>query len=132
MRQPLNCYVCKNPWWGAGPVCPNCGLACSICGSDSHEFMDCIVSRTISYTNFNMKYRSKPRTKPYIYNYRPPLKVCKTCKGNYLLESKAGSVCASCKTAIHNSCRNCDSSNTIGIAGDNMQFIECQDCQFIE
>ena len=62
----------------------------------------------------------------------PILRHCPVCKGNYLIENKAGSVCANCHAVMHNPCRNCTSQNTHGLKGDNTQFIACKDCLFIE
>lgn len=66
------------------------------------------------------------------HRYAPPLKVCPACRGNYLIESKAGSVCSSCKTVVHNPCPECTSTHTRGISDGGQQFIECRDCLFIE
>lgn len=80
------------------------------------------------------------RSKPYVnprrvysnYETGPKLLYCSTCHQNQRAESKAGSICLNCKTLIRKQCRNCDSHETHGIGGDGMQFIECNDCLFIE
>ena len=139
---PQNCFFCKTPWRGKGPMCDNCrGIIltppvtpiCSYCGG-FHDTADCLKA-AISYL--------MPRTKPYISSttyrrrgrmpYDPaPLKYCNACKSNYLIESKAGNICTGCHAVVHNPCRNCTSQNTHGVTGDSTQFIECGDCQFIE
>lgn len=86
------------------------------------------------YTGATMARRS--RTRSVYTNYTPPLKFCTKCKSNYIIESKAGSVCSNCHTVVHNPCRNCGLTNTKGVqcadGGLTTQFIECQDCLFIE
>lgn len=127
MRSPNNCYQCRKPWYGSTPTCDACrGVKttyvhrppCGFCGNATHSSMDC--------------YQMPRIAKPKKQFYGPPLKHCQVCKGNYLIETKAGSVCSSCRSVVHNPCRNCDSLNTKGTSGDGMQFIECTDCLFIE
>ncbi len=91
---------------------------CRNCGSILHKTAHCRYRTFQSVAN-------RAAT-----NY--PLKPCPNCRGNHLIESKAGSVCAACKTVVHNPCRECSSNRTIGLKGDGVQFIECQDCKFIE
>ena len=50
--QPTNCYICKNTWLGAGPICDNCSPPitakptfipwCSFCGG-RHDEADCLA-----------------------------------------------------------------------------------------
>lgn len=158
MAQPQNCYHCKLPFAGKGPVCAACNLAllyattrtklppmfnCTFCGSKTHDTVDCLAyalnvqqqqqkAQLHMAQQILMATRTQRRTARHNYNYTPPLKACPACKGNYLIESKAGSVCSNCRTVIHNVCRNCGLPNTRGLTGDNTQFIECLDCQFLE
>lgn len=155
---PTNCFICKNTWTGAGAICDACTLKlkhgttykpqppppppqCGFCGGP-HYTPDCLAAALHlqalkvqqAQARSNMPPR-KPRRNPYT-NYAPPLKCCLKCKGNYLIESKAGNVCSNCRAVVHNPCRNCTSQNTKGIAAVEFsvttQFIECQDCLFIE
>ena len=142
-----NCYICKNTWLGAGPICDDCTyntkfglkspkqppLSCNYCGGQHHT-LDCLIGATglLSFMPKYSPYRARSKLRTGLTTAAPPMKSCPTCKGNYLLESKAGSVCSSCRTVIHNPCRNCTSTNTTGIKGDSLQFVECQDCLFIE
>lgn len=170
MANPTNCFICKNTWLGKGPICDQCNPkvkpkppppppSCGFCGG-SHDLADCLLAamyfqkqaaaaaalhqqqwaatmatRTRSYNPYAGR-----GSQTVASNYQR-LKTCPTCKGNYVIESKAGSVCSSCKTVIHNPCRNCSSPNTRGLSApdDNLvpglgsvQYIECQDCLFIE
>ena len=203
---PKNCYKCKKPWFGAGPICDAClGITpppppppfcfycnkpghdtadcliaavalhskmatcgkcgqthfgtfkwcdqclqryppphygqphiwCSYCGNTTHQTISCPIMKASTFfqnysgSNTNMR-RRRNSNSAFHYQYQPPLKACPACKGNYLIETKAGSVCSSCRSVVHNPCRNCDSLNTKGTSGDGMQFIECRDCLFIE
>lgn len=133
------------------PITPNIKLDCIFCGSNQHEIANCLdaqlhaqklqaqqardaqLAQMKAAAHIRAQIKPRGRSKPFAnYNYQPPLAVCPSCRGNYLIESKAGSVCSSCKTVVHNPCRSCTSSKTIGIKGDGVQFIECQDCQHME
>lgn len=144
---PTNCFICKNTWLGRGPICDSCNPAappqtCTFCGSPSHGLDNCLeaqlnAQKPYSYYNSpSMTIRRLRRSKPYTNYYyspqQPKLKYCQNCKQNAQVEAKAGTVCSNCKFVTHNPCRNCDSIATHGLSGDNMQFIECNDCQFIE
>ena len=150
---PTNCYICKNTWLGTTAICDKCrrsGLGykpppspmCSYC-KGAHDSADCLADPLAAFvhnlTSANYRYMSKKtvrRTKPFANYYNtpptPPLKFCSKCKGHTCIETKAGSICTSCKALTRNPCRNCTSTATHGLSGDNMQFIECNDCQFIE
>lgn len=154
--QPTNCFICKSTWLGPGAICDDCtrklrNIAprivqppppCSYCGSSGHVDADCLQAAVnihaakIAYARLygGGMASSRSRRNPFTQPYRPatPLKYCPACKSNYLIESKAGSVCSNCRTVIHNACRNCGLSETKGIKGDGTQFIECQSCLFIE
>ena len=141
---PTLCFKCKNTWLGKGPICNVCrGIKpCNLCGG-AHAPADCSVlvnqyiydalryamARTGSHKFTAWQHNS---FKSRAYNARPLLKTCPACKSNYLIESKAGSICAGCRNVVHLPCRNCNSINTHGLAGDSQQFIECSDCQFME
>jgi len=143
-----NCYVCKNTYIGPGPICPSCATGtstsrrtsavqvCNICGG-FHASVDCALPTAVNKLAIAAMKQRRTRPNPFT-NYRhysPPMKACPVCRGNYLIESKAGSVCSSCGTVVHNPCRNCTSTATRGIKctdGPITQFIECQDCLFIE
>jgi len=151
---PTNCYLCKKPWTGVGPICPSCmGILqppvppplpiCNYC-LGFHDIADCLKAAVSYHTaknlyNHQLNMASRKRN-PYTQtrrtgrtSYDPaPLKYCPVCKSNYVIESKAGTICTSCHTVVHNPCRNCTSSNTHGVQGPNEQFVECGDCQFIE
>ena len=162
MAYPTNCYICKNTWLGSGPICPNCQPQpkppppkCTYCGGP-HLVLDCpdiyqqfhnmataglanMARRTRGHNPFVGRSASQKAYQHYT-NYQP-LKSCPKCRGNYLIESKAGSVCSSCREVVHNPCRNCASPNTRGLScpDDNhvpglasTQMIECQDCTFME
>lgn len=194
MPQPTNCFICKNTWLGAGPICDDCNyrvsgpytnaqtahthtppLQCNFCGGNHYE-SQCLaaslaqqyntnplkqahIKQHASYYNNAMKQvaaqmatqqqaqmanrtRHRPystttgrRSKPYTNYYdssSPPMKYCSACKQHQRLETKAGSICTNCKAITRNPCRNCNSGSTHGLAGDSMQFIECNDCLFIE
>lgn len=145
MANPTNCFICKNTWLGKGPLCTKCsaqlaGAAppppiCQICNGP-HTAWQCPTVKLagMATTTARIRYR-------YTNSAASRLKTCPTCKGNYIIESKAGSVCSNCKTVVHNPCRNCNSPNTRGLSAPdpdlvpglgNIQFIECQDCLFIE
>jgi len=139
--QPGNCFFCKKPWPGKGPMCDTCaGIIltapppitpiCSFC-KGPHDSVDCLLHSFMA-----PPYRTKPYTRTVQRGRMPydpaPLKYCPACKSNYLIESKAGTICTSCHTVVHNPCRNCTSSNTHGVQGPHEQFVECGDCQFIE
>jgi hypothetical protein len=158
MATPTNCFVCKNTYIGPGAICPPCRQNinrgyhysvkpppppppdCSFCGG-AHDDADCLAA-AIAFahtTTFAASTMARKRTlhHPFRQYSRfqangPPLKACSNCRGNYLIESKAGTVCSSCHTVVHNPCRNCNSTATKGLSGDSAQFIECQDCLFIE
>ena len=165
MANPTNCFICKNTWLGVGPICNNCKPAtqrpppppkvCVHCGG-AHVVLDCpliyqqfqnmagglsnMARKRRGYNPFTGPHTSRPTTQQHYTNYAP-LKTCPKCKGNYLIESKAGSVCSSCREVVHHPCRNCTSPNTRGLScpDDNhvpglasVQMIECQDCTFME
>jgi hypothetical protein len=157
MNGPSNCFICKNTYTGPGALCPTClqGVLthgyhyagpkapsqppppppdCSFCGG-AHDDADCLAA-AVAFASSTMARRRSPHHAFTQYINRtatmPPLKACSKCRGNYLIESKAGSVCSSCHTVVHNPCRNCNSTATKGLSGDSAQFIECQDCLFIE
>ena len=145
------CDICS------GKITPSSKPVCTFCGSFTHTITGCLDAQLKSqqlraaavaatqkiYAKWSAKSKPMPHrhtpkhrgprrgTNPYT-NYPPLMKSCPNCKGNYLIESKAGNVCSSCKTVVHNPCRECDSSNTHGVKGDGVQFIECNDCLFIE
>ena len=128
---PSNCYVCRQTWTGLGPICDACQTNILHSGAQN-----CILCGNIHYT-----YQSTMTCVRYYFGPSDPMKFCPKCKGNYLIESKAGSVCSNCHTVVHNPCRNCESTNTKGLKAPNenlvpalgtVQFIECQDCLFIE
>lgn len=148
---PQNCFYCKNPWPGKGPMCDRCAgiilqppitpTLCSFCNG-AHDTADCLKAALANLAqnayNYQLNMAARKR-KPYTFtrtgrmHYDPaPLKYCSACKSNYLIESKAGAVCTSCHAVVHNPCRNCTSANTHGVTGDSTQFIECGDCLFIE
>lgn len=149
--QPHNCFICKNTWLGSGPICDDCkpaaknySLPCKFCGSYQHDEATCVVFRlqqqnkssfhAAKYNPF-MAQRTVRRSKPFTNFYAdqgPPLKTCVKCKMKAVLETKAGRICTHCKAVTHNPCRNCTSTATHGLGGDGMQFIECNDCQFME
>ena len=151
--QATNCYKCHNTWLGQGPVCDDClrppvfihqpPLTCSLC-QGAHKTVDCLAAGVYyhqpSTLYNNMTYTRKTtigRTKPFTNYYNSPntprpLKLCSKCKRQACIETKAGSICTSCNALIRNQCRNCDSTSTHGLSGDNLQFIECNDCRFIE
>lgn len=129
---------------------------CGFCHAVGHETVDCLAAalhfqaqqqaaaaakirptHTGRWASGGPTMRRPRRRNPFTnYSYTPPLKYCTKCKSNYIIESKAGSVCSNCHTVIHNPCRNCGLQNTRGIqcadGGITTQFIECQDCLFIE
>ena len=143
------CDKCGQPHFGTMRWCDQClqrypptqqpppqpHTWCSFCGTTQHRTVSCPIMTATAFfntyanpaTQSNMR-----RPRKLHYQYQPPLKTCPACKGNYLIETKAGSVCSSCRSVVHNPCRNCDSVNTKGKSGDGMQFIECTDCLFIE
>lgn len=151
--QPTNCYKCKNTWLGIGPICDDCFRpprfihqpppTCSFC-QGAHETVNCLAAAAHYYQQGtlynNMKYTrktTKRRTKPFTNYYNspntpPPLKHCSKCKQQACIETKAGSICTSCNALTRNQCRNCGSTSTHGLSGNNLQFIECNDCRFIE
>ena len=151
--QPTNCYICKNTWLGAGLICDNCSPPitakptfipwCSFCGG-RHDEADCLAGAVTAPQQKQQQYqppynmarkpirRSKPFTNYYNAPTPPPLKLCSKCNQHATVETKAGSICTSCKALTRNPCRNCTSTNTHGLSGDTIQFIECNDCQFIE
>lgn len=159
---PTNCYICRKPWYGKGPLCNSCtahsapqhSVFCSYCGSKTHVEADCLDAQlaaqhraTLSAIQYSyisaqaqarlatMARRNTRRSKPYTNFYdspEAPLKKCVKCHQNAQIETKAGSVCTNCKNIVRNPCRNCNSHETHGIGGDGTQFIECNDCQFIE
>ena len=128
---------------------------CSFCGG-SHDDADCLAaalaaqqrkqnaykSAYSSYRatyNYNMATKTPRRSKPFmrynaIYDQQmsPPLRFCCECNQRATIETKAGSICTNCKALTRNPCRDCDSTSTHGLSGDGTQFIECNDCQFIE
>ncbi len=153
---PSNCYICKTTWLGPGAICAACRydllfpnrpapspIQCSFCGG-SHDAADCLSAalqqaQQTQYKQAHHSYnygstitgRLNMARKAKLYtNYAPPLKHCSACKGNYAIESKAGSVCSNCRVVVHNPCRNCNSSHWQH--QKITQFIECQDCLFIE
>ena len=151
--QPTNCFICKNTWLGAGPICDVCrGIiyptppplpTCSFCGG-FHDEVDCLAAALVAQRQKQPQYqaiynmarkhirRSKPFTNYYNHPTPPPLKLCSKCNQRASVETKAGSICTSCKALTRNPCRNCDSTSTHGLSGDGLQFIECNDCRFIE
>ena len=48
------------------------------------------------------------------------------------MESGGVNVCMSCRTIIRDPCRNCESCSVIVIIAGADEFLECQDCLFIE
>lgn len=151
---PTNCFICKNTWRGVGPICDVCrGIihppppqlpTCSFCGGNHNEAAcsaAALAAQQLKQQLFNSTYmaqrfirRSKPFTNYYNGTSSSPLKFCGKCKQNTCVKTKAGSICTNgaCKTLIRNPCRNCDSTSTHGLSGDGLQFIECNDCRFIE
>lgn len=148
--QPTNCFICKTTWLGTGPVCDKCLYVAAA-----------VRPPQAAPANYKAKYvqqplpqhppkapytqqapnmaRKRSSRNPFTQSYfkqppQAPLKQCSSCKGNYLIESAAGSVCSSCKTVVHNPCRNCESTATKGIKSpsDNHTYVECSDCLFIE
>ena len=150
--QPSNCYICKNYWAGAGPICDVCisktkshSPSCNFCGSPTHNETNCYASKLAQQqkarmhaSNYNSYMarktvrRSKPFTNYYNAPTEPPLKLCSRCNHRTCITTKAGSICTNCKVLTRNPCRNCDSTATHGLSGDKTQFIECNDCLFIE
>lgn len=150
-KQPTNCYICKNYWAGAGPICDSCNITsrsvkpCNFCGSSTHNETNCYASKLAQQqkarmhaSNYNSYMarktvrRSKPFTNYYNAPTEPPLKLCSRCNQRTCIATKAGSICTNCKVLTRNPCRNCDSTATHGLSGDGTQFIECNDCLFIE
>lgn len=155
MATPTACYICHNTWLGKGPVCDDCmylatyGTAkppppppiCAFCAG-AHETVDCLAAALhyqqqathAAQVHMSTRPRRPRRPRPFTnYTFTPAMARCPACKGNYLIESKAGSVCTSCHTVCHGSCRSCTSENTRGLkSNDGTQFIECNDCQYIE
>ena len=158
--QPTNCYICHHTWTGKSPICDNCSghftpttqppSTCSFC-QGAHADIDCLSAAIAQQHNmagaYSFKtpqfhqgifmakkhpYRNKPFMGNYSYPNTLPLKHCTTCNQFTCVETKAGSICTNCKTLIRYPCRNCNSTTTHGLSGDNMQFIECNDCRFIE
>ena len=146
------CIICKTIYVGVGAICTNCRQTapppkphCTFCGG-LHNISACkafwnMALGTMQSTSATAQMRKTNRHYTNYAQRTPPLKACRNCKGNYLIESKAGSVCSSCHTVVHHPCRNCESTNTKGLAAPNenlvpglgtIQFIECQDCLFIE
>lgn len=159
MPHPSNCFICKNTWTGKGPICPTCAITQTIQAAAAQwqkaAYQQPLDKAQQDHINDAMQYffasvdtgpagLTMPRSRRpshwafarpssgRIYSQQPLLRTCPACKGNYLIESKAGTVCAGCKTVVHNACRNCTSTNTHGLFGDKTQFLECGDCQFIE
>lgn len=149
-----NCYFCHKTWLGAGPICDSCyvnihqpaapvqppppRVTCAVC-SGHHPTALCAITLPPGYSyKGNIGMARRPRRTRYQYvsvsNDPPPLTKCPKCNGNYMIESKAGKVCSNCLTVVHNPCRECSSINTKGIKDPttNTQFIECEDCRFIE
>ena len=48
------------------------------------------------------------------------------------MESGGVNVCVSCRTVIRDPCRNCESRSVMAITDGVDEFLECQDCLFIE